>query len=75
MENKPVTVAQLIEYLKQQPAEAVVQVGYEESYGYDVCVRYDNISLGDCMILDFTLPSDKGTQFYGKKFLRLLTNR
>lgn len=72
--NPEVTVAQLIEFLKTQPQDAIVEVGHEEIHSYYTEMTMGNVNIEFADLLDFSGYVDRDCAQYGRKYLRLTSD-
>ena len=52
------TVAQMIEWMKTLPQDAVVECGVEVTKGYETYMKMSHVDIEACDVIDFTSPED-----------------
>ena len=52
------TVAQMIEWMKTLPQDAVVECGVENSHGYERYMEMKPVDIENCDVLDYTSDWD-----------------
>ncbi len=58
-EDKMTTVAQMIEWMKTLPQEAVVECGVEVSEGYITYMTMQPVDIDACDVLDYTSEASR----------------
>lgn len=53
------TVAQMIEWMKTLPQDAIVMCKEEVSKGFDTYVTYSDVDIESCNVLDYTAEEDR----------------
>lgn len=67
------TVAQMIEWMKTLPQDAVVECGVEVTSGYSTYMAYSPVDVECCGVFDYTSEEDRKAHplFAGKVFVRM----
>ena len=53
------TVAQMIEWMKTLPPDAVVECGVEVTKGYDTIMRMEPVDIEACDVFNYTSEADR----------------
>lgn len=60
------TVAEMIEWLKTLPQDAIVKCGKEVQQGYERYMTYDDVDISCCDVFDFTDEVMMNPKYTGK---------
>ena len=53
------TVAQMIEWMKTLPPNAIVECGVEKTKNYQTWMEFKPVKLNECDLFDYTSPEDR----------------